>query len=123
MIFYMFSCLRQYTQYRVKTKKKHSLLKKNVDAVCVLSSKTNEYKMVSAYRILSFEMFQRTFCSGCPIWKKKTKKDNMENDILRQNQFFNSDPKKQYEMVNEHFSNLRTQLLIIETVRRKTSIK
>lgn len=119
----MFSCLRQYTQYWVKTKKKHSLLKKNVDAVCVLSSKTNEYKMVSAYRILSFEMFQRTFCSGCPIWKKKTKKDNMENDILRQNQFFNSDPKKQYEMVNEHFSNLRTQLLIIETVRRKTSIK
>lgn len=107
----MFSCLRQYTQYRVKTKKKHSLLKKkNVDAVCVLSSKTNEYKMVSAYRILSFEMFQRTFCSGCPIWKKKTKKDNMENDILRQNQFFNSDPKKQYEMVNEHFSNLRTLL-------------
>lgn len=119
----MFSCLRQYTQYWVKTKKKHSLLKKNVDAVCVLSSKTNEYKMVSAYRILSFEMFQRKFCSGCPIWKKKTKKDNMENDILRQNQFFNSDPKKQYEMVNEHFSNLRTQLLIIETVRRKTSIK
>lgn len=51
------------------------------------------------------------------------KNDNMENDILRQNQFFNSDPKKQYEMVNEHFSNLRTQLLIIETVRRKTSIK
>lgn len=30
MIFYMFSCLRQYTQYRVKTKKKHSLFKKKM---------------------------------------------------------------------------------------------
>lgn len=30
MIFYMFSCLRQYTQYQVKTKKKHSLLKKKM---------------------------------------------------------------------------------------------
>lgn len=123
MIFYMFSCLRQYTQYWVKTKKKHSLLKKNVDAVCVLSSKTNEYKMVSAYRILSFEMFQRTFCSGCPIWKKKTKKDNMENDILRQNQFFNSDPKNNMKWLMNTFQIYEPFFVIIEIVRRKTSIK
>lgn len=79
--------------------------------------------MVSAYRILSFEMFQRTFCSGCPIWKKKTKKDNMENDILRQNQFFNSDPKNNMKWLMNTFQIYEPFFVIIEIVRRKTSIK
>lgn len=49
--------------------------------------------------------------------------NNMENDILRQNQFFNSDPKKQYEMVNEHFSNLRTQLRYHRNCKKKDEHK
>lgn len=123
MIFYMFSCLRQYTQYWVKTKKKHSLLKKNVDAVCVLSSKTNEYKMVSAYRILSFEMFQRTFCSGCPIWKKKTKKITWKMIFCDRTNFLIQTRKNNMKWLMNTFQIYEPFFVIIEIIRRKTSIK